>query len=222
LPVPTVAADATYISTVERGGVRVVGLPLLGMTTLQPGVYEWIEIVSGNVTFEPGVYIIRNVNPLTQIALNVLAGKVTAHGVMFYITNSPAYSPQSGAPYTGDAASMAEPPEVPTLVPSVVVNVGLLGSSYSGLNDPASPFSGMLFYQRRLDRRPIVLVQENLLGPGTISGTVYAKWGHTILAGRGTYNARFVTGTMRVLGVLGCRIDPPSLLPPVQEVFLVE
>jgi hypothetical protein len=43
-----------------------------------------------------------------------------------------------------------------------------------------------------------------------------------ILAGRGTYNVRFACGTMRVLGVLGCLIDPDGLLPPVREVFLVE
>lgn len=223
LPVPTLAVDASNVSDVERGGVRVIGLPLLGPTTeLHPGVYEWIEVVSGNVVFHPGVYIIRGVNPLTQIALNVIAAKVTAQGVMFYVTNTPAYSPSSGAPDAADAATMAPPPQVPTLVPSVVINVGLLGSNYSGLNDSASPFSGMLIYQRRQDRRPIVLVQEDLIGSGIIAGTVYAKWGHTILAGRGTYNARFVTGTMRVLGVLGCRIEPDGLLPPVREVFLVE
>jgi hypothetical protein len=222
LPAPTIAADANNVSDVLRGGVQVVALPLLTTTELHPGVYEWIEIVSGNVLFHPGVYIIRSANPLTGISLNIIAGQVTAQGVMFYVTNHASYAPGSGAPDSADESSTAPPPEIPTLIPSVVINAGLLGSRFSPLSDASSPFSGMLLYQRRHDRRPIVLVQENLLDPGLFAGTVYAKWGHVILAGRGTYNARFVCGTMRVLSVTGCRIDPDELLPPVREVFLVE
>ena len=62
-------------------------------------------------------------------------------------------------------------------------------------------FNGMMIYQRRQDRRPVVLIQENLLGPGTIGGTVSAKWEHVILAGIGTYDARIVAGTMRLIVV---------------------
>ncbi len=65
---------------------------------MTPGVYDWIQVVSGKVVFNPGVYIIRSVNPVTQIGLSVLAGQVSANGVMFYITNTTTYSATSGAP----------------------------------------------------------------------------------------------------------------------------
>ena len=74
----------------------------------------------------------------------------------------------------------------------------------------------------RQDRRPVVLIQENLLGPGTIRGAIYAKWGHVILAGIGTYDARFVAGTMRIVAVSNLTISPSTLFPPAQDVFLVE
>jgi hypothetical protein len=80
----------------------------------------------------------------------------------------------------------------------------------------------MLIYQRRLDRRPIVLVQENLLGPGQLHGTVYSKWGHVVLAGKGSYDARFVAGTMRIVALLDMQISPSVRLPAAQDVFLVE
>lgn len=106
--------------------------------------------------------------------------------------------------------------------PVTVINMGVLGSSFSGLNDPTSPFNGMVIYQRRTDRRPIVLVQENLLGPGQLSGTVYSKWGHVILAGKGVYDARFVSGTMRIIALLDLAIRPSTLLPAAQDIYLVE
>ncbi len=75
LPVPTVSADSTNVQPTAYGGMTVIGLPLgLGLSTiLRPGVYDYIEIVSGSVTFEPGVYIIRSVNPVTGIGLSMLA-----------------------------------------------------------------------------------------------------------------------------------------------------
>jgi hypothetical protein len=63
---------------------------------------------------------------------------------------------------------------------------------------------------------------ENLIGNGTLRGTVYSRWDHVILAGKETYNARFVAGTMRVVALLDVEISPDSLLPPAQDIFLVE
>ena len=97
LSAPTSASDPDNVNTALRGGVRVVSLPLItSPTVLQPGVYEWIEVVSGQVVFEPGIYIIRNVNPVTGLALSIIGGTVTADGVMFYLTNSPGYDAASG------------------------------------------------------------------------------------------------------------------------------
>jgi hypothetical protein len=223
LPVPTVASDPINVNPIEHGNRTVVGLPLIGPpVTLQPGVYEWIEVLSGQAIFQPGVYIIRGKNPLTQLALSVVAGQVQASGVMFYITDTSTYSPASGLPDVLDGEAVAPLPGTGNTPPCAVINIGLLSSTYSGLNDPSSPFNGLLIYQRRLDRRPIILVQENLLGAGQLRGTVYSKWGHLILAGKGSYDARFVVGTMRLIALLDMQIQPSVLLPPAQDVYLVE
>jgi hypothetical protein len=223
LSVPTLAADAVNVSATEYGGRTVAGLPVLGPpVTLQPGVYDWIEVVSGRAIFQPGVYIIRGQNPLTELSLNIIAGQVEASGVMFYITDSAAYTPASGLPDALDGETAAPVPSSSNIPPCAVINVGLLGSNYSGLNDPSSPFHGLLIYQRRWDRRPIILVQENLLGPGQLRGTVYSKWGHAILAGKGSYDARFVVGSMRLIALLDMQIRPSVLLPPAADVYLVE
>lgn len=130
--------------------------------------------------------------------------------------------PIGGTPDCFDGETSPGSSNVTNILPSVVINMGVLGSSFSGLNDSASPFNGMMIYQRRADRRPIVLVQENLLGAGQLRGTVYSKWGHVILAGKGTYDARFVTGTMRIIALLDMQISPATLLPAAQDVYLVE
>ena len=223
VPPPTVATDPAHVSSTLRGHVTVVGLPiLLPPVQLYPGVYESINVVSGRVVLNPGVYIIRNRSPLTQLPLSIVAGQVVADGVMFYITDDTSYSALGGSADSFDGESTPAPPNVHGLLPSAVINVGLLGSQFSPLHAPGSPYHGMMIYQRRHDRRPIVIVQENLLGAGHLRGTVYSKWGHVILAGKGNYDARFVVGTMRIVALLDVTIQPNQLLPPAQDVFLVE
>lgn len=222
LPVPTTTVDSANVNATNRGGVRIIGLPIGPWQVMNPGVYDWIEIVSGRVRMNPGVYIIRGRNPLTQISLNVLAGQVSAEGVMFYITNSAGYTPGSGSPDNSDGETVPATPGLGSLLPSVVLNVGLLGSQFTPLDDPTSPFDGMTIYQRRQDRRPIIVLNDDLLGTGEFSGRIYGKWAHVILAGRGTFDATFVAGTMRILAVLDAVVDPSNLLPPAEDVFLVE
>ncbi|HET6323646.1 MAG TPA: pilus assembly protein TadG-related protein [Planctomycetaceae bacterium] len=222
LPAPTVASDPVNVSATTFGGVQVTGLPLIGPpTVLNPGVYDWIEIVSGTVVFNPGVYVIRSVNPVTQVALSVVAGTVTAKGVMFYVTNTTTYSPASGAPDASDGNSVASPPTAMQLIPSVVI-ASLLGSSYSGLNSPASPFNGLLIYQRRLDRRPIVLADQQLLLAGTLQGTVYGKYAQIVFAANGTFDLSLVGGSIRFANILQTVLAPTQPLPPAQDVYLVE
>jgi hypothetical protein len=211
------------VNTAFRGGVTVTGLPILGPpVNLQPGVYDYINVVSGVVNFQPGVYIIRGRSPLTQLSLSMVAGTVNAQGVLFYITNSAGYDGASGAPDSGDGETAPAPPGLGALLPSVVIQAGLLGSGLSGLNSPGSPFDGMVIYQRRQDRRPIVIAHQNLLGSGDFSGAVYAKWGHVIFLGNGTYDARFVCGSMRVLTLFDSTLAPSRTFPPAQDVLLVE
>lgn len=221
LPVPTTLADPAHVNGTLRGGVRIVGLPVGPVQTLQPGIYEWIEIVSGRVRFDPGVYIIRSVNPVTQIALNILAGEVQADGVMFYITDSAGYSAASGVPDSSDGEAVPGNPAILDLLPSAVINLVLPGSRMSGINDPDSPFDGMLIFQRRRDRRPVAIV-SGLLGTPRVDGTVYAKWGHAILASRGTIETAFVAGTVRIVTTLPTTIAPRRLLPAAEDVFLLE
>jgi len=224
LPVPTMASGGANISNSYYGGKTIVGIPLITPpTVLHPGVYDYITIVSGRVIFEPGIYIIRGKHPVTQMSLSLVVGQVTAEGVMFYITDSPGYSPNSGAPDNHDGETEPATPGVLDVLPSAVLNIGLLGSRFSPLNAPGSPYNGLLLYQRRADRRPIVIVQENLL-PGTLfTGRIYAKWAHVILAGiGGTYDASFVCGSFRSLVVTDVTLAPSNPLPPAQDVFLVE
>jgi hypothetical protein len=63
------------------------------------------------------------------------------------------------------------------------------------LSSAGSRYNGMLLFQRRQDQRPIVFAQTSPQG-GTLSGTIYAKWGNVLVAGLGTYNARIVAGTL--------------------------
>lgn len=222
LPAPTFSADPANVSGTNRGGVSVANLPILPPVVLQPGVYDWIQVVTGPVTFSPGVYIIRKVNPVTQIALSILAGPVQADGVLFYITNSSGYSPGSGVPDAADGETVPAAPSVLTLVPSAIIDAGLLNSRFSGLNAPTSPFNGMLIYQRRQDRRPILIVQQGLIGASQFSGNVYAKWAHVLVTANGTLHTAFACGSLRVASVLDLTIDPNQPLPQALDVFLVE
>lgn len=223
LPAPTIASDPVNVSGVLRGGVRIADIPFISPPrTLLPGVYDYIQIVSGDVTFQPGVYIIRGVDPLTGIALNVLGATVTADGVLFYITDSGGYTPASGAPDDADGETVPPAPAILTIVPSTVINVLLPLSTYRGLDDPASPFDGMLIYQRRTDRRPVVLVNNLALGGRDIEGVIYSKWGHVVLSGSGFRETCVVAGTLRLLSVTPSLIAPTELLPPALDVFIVE
>jgi hypothetical protein len=191
---------------------------------LKPGVYNSITVVSlGDVTFQPGVYIVRGTNPQTKLSLSIIGGSLQAKGVLFYITDSANFDAATGTPDLNDDSS--ESPGNPLLssTPSALIAPLLLGSHISGLNDPGSPFNGMLVYQRRLDRRPILVAATKLVGGGDISGTIYSKWGHVaFLGGSGSYDLRICCGTLRVLTAFTTTLAPTNLLPAAQDVLLVE
>lgn len=196
---------------------------MLTETTLQPGVYDSITVISplGGIHFEPGVYIVRNVSPITQMSLCIV-GPVEADGVLFYITDSAGFDATTGTPDEGEAADDPPANPLPSSAPSAVIFPLLATASISGLNDPGSPFDNMLVYQRRLDRRPIVIEAQQLVGSG-MSGTVYAKWAHVaFIGGNGSYDMRFVSGTLRLVTASDSTIAPTMFLPAAQDVFLVE
>lgn len=197
---------------------------LLTQPTLEPGVYDSITVLAplGGAKFNPGVYVIRNKSPLTNMSLCIL-GPVDAQGVLFYVTDSSSYSAASGQPDAADDSTVAPANPVTSLIPSVVIATLMSGGRITGLDDPASPFHGLLIYQRPLDRRLIVLEVQQLLGGGDVSGSIYAKWAHTVfVGGAGTYDLRFVTGTMRVITAFDTTLAPGKLFPPAQDVLLLE
>jgi hypothetical protein len=223
LPVPTYAADPLNVFGEEHGAVSVISLPLLAPPVrLQPGVYEWIQIVSGRVIFDPGVYIIRGAHPVTQISLDITGGQVTGDGILFYITDTVDYTPAIGLPDAADGESVPPAAGAASMIPSVVINAGLPGTRLSGLSDDSSPFDGLLLYQRRVSRRPIMIVAEQLLGNAGLSGTIYAKWGQLDFIGHGTHDLAFAVGTGRIINVLECTFAPTRLFPPAEDVFVVE
>jgi Flp pilus assembly protein TadG len=197
---------------------------LLTQPTLQPGVYDSITVLSplSGATFSPGIYIIRSKSPITNMSLCIL-GPVEAKGVLFYITDQANFDASTGLPDAGDDSNAAPSNPVTSLAPSTMILSLLSGAHITGLNAPGSPFNGMLIYQRRLDRRPIIVEAQKLVGSGDISGTIYGKWAHTVfIGGAGSYNLRFVTGTMRVLTITDTTIAPTTLFPPAKDVLLLE
>jgi hypothetical protein len=225
LPPPTLSNASGLVSATNYGGVTVTGLPAIDPpVTLNPGIYDWIQVSSGVVTFSPGIYVIRSVNPQSGIALSLQGGTITAQGVMFYITNATGYSIATGAPDASDAANDSNPPPSPSqtsTTPSVAIDVGLFNGSFSPLA-AGGLFDEMLIYQRRDDRRPIVIVKQSLIGSASMAGTIYAKWGHLLLTCNGTLETRIAVGSLRFANVLQCTIAPGTLMPPAKDVYLVE
>jgi Flp pilus assembly protein TadG len=251
LPVPSSAVDSINVSATVQGhkiainvlSVQSVMQPLLGVlwpalktvleaalgTTfvtgpLQPGVYDSITVLSlGEVEFQPGVYVIRGKSPITQMSLAVIGGWIQADGVMFYVTDSAGFSAATGAPDATESSATAPGNVLSSTLPSILLAPLLPGSQISGISSAASPFNGMLIYQRRNDRRPIILAATHLVGGGQASGTIYSKWGHvSFVGGSGSYDLRFVCGTMRVITAFNTTLAPTTLLPAAQDVFLVE
>ncbi|QDV54075.1 pilus assembly protein TadG-related protein [Rosistilla oblonga] len=219
---PSTASDPDNVEVDDHGGVMVT-LNILKPfgTVLEPGVYDWIDVTAGIARFEPGVYIIRGKHPITGIALGITGGIVYADGVMFYVTSNSNYDPASGLPDAVENREVAPPNTIGAQLPSVLISP-LPGSRLSGLNDPSSPYHGMLVYQRPRDRRPITILSLQTLGITQFSGTVYSRWGHAILAGSGTFNSSFAVGTMRVVTLGNISLRPSGYFPAASDVYLVE
>jgi hypothetical protein len=227
VPPPTLMSDPANVHTQERGGRTIVGLaPITPPSVLQPGVYDWIDVVGAEVRFDPGVYIIRGKHPLTSISLSLVNATVIADGVMFYITTSSEYSPSSGLPDVNDGDTSPPPPGVPSVIPSVLIANVAASSRFTPIVDSGSPYDGLLIFQRRWSRRPIAIVQHDLLGgllgSTTFEGNVYAKWANLLLVGGGEYRSAFAVGSLRVVSALGVRISPVSHLSPAYDVYLTE
>jgi hypothetical protein len=156
------------------------------------------------------------------MALSIIGGQIKADGVLFYITNTANYDASTGSPEVGESSN-APPNPLLSSKPSAFIAPLLPGSHIAGLKDPNSPFDGLLVYQHRTDRRPILIGATKLVGGGDISGTIYSKGGQVLfLGGQGIYDLRFVSGTLRVLTLFDSTIAPTHLLPAAQDVLLAE
>lgn len=222
LPPPSTSTDSANVSLDDHGGVSVTLnlLKPLG-TVLTPGVYDWIDVTAGIATFEPGIYVIRGKHPITGISLSLTGAIVNAQGVMFYVTSNATYNTSSGMPDAAENREVAPANTLGATLPSVLI-APLPGSQITSLNDPSSPYHGMLIYQRPLDRRPLTILNVQLLGSSPISGTVYSRWGHAILAGSGSFGTSFAVSTMRVVTLGNISLQPSFPLPFASDVFLVE
>ena len=189
LPPPMVSNGVipTFHPAISVTGNRTVNLV--------PGVYPSIRIQSGTVVFEPGIYVIRGGE------LRVTEDRVTAHGVMFYITGDN-YNIYTGEP---DINDLGNPPPATdgASFGSVRINASL---QFHGLNDPGGPFDGMLFYQRRRNTNDFDLAGNS--AAGNLSGTFYAKWARMDISGQGTYGAQIIAASIDISGNGTVTIDP--------------
>ena len=182
-PTTATGAVATNYGTIKLSGNESV--------TLYPGVYNSISASANvTVTMQPGIYVIKG----GGISLSGNA-TVSGSGVMIYNTGSD-YNVNTGMP---DATDGSNPPPAsgnPTFgALSITGNGSLNLTSY---NNPASPYDGLLFYQRRLNTQTVDLSGNATVD--TMRGTVYAKWAELNLSGNGTMNTQFAVDRLNFTG----------------------
>lgn len=181
LPTPTIS---TGVDPANRGRVQISSTGYTG--TLQPGIYSEINISGGNVTFQPGIYVI------TGGELKITGGNVVANGVMFYITLRD-YNPSTGLPDSADGESL--PPTNNAQRGGITVTSS---ATLRALNNPTSPFHGMLFYLRRINDSAVTVAGNAT--SGQVVGTIYSKWSQLTLTGQGVFNTQFVIGNVKWSG----------------------
>jgi Flp pilus assembly protein TadG len=172
LPAPRAALG---VNIIDRGRIR--STSSLSTSTARPGLYSEILVSAGTVTFQPGFYVIRGGS------LTLTGGTISGQGVLFYLTGSD-YSALYGTPDNGDGENT---PSTTTTMGGVTISTQV---NLTGYGDSASPFYGMLIHTRRFNTNPIVLSSPQTAG--TLSGTVYSKWGPLTLSGSGIYNLQGV------------------------------
>jgi Flp pilus assembly protein TadG len=201
--------------------------------TLQPGVYEDIQISNGaTVTFQPGVYILSPQKPNEGLSITGDC-TVTGHGVMFYATGSD-YLDQSAGHWdavdgavnldtsTNQLPAAPDPQFNKVNFASVTINATNANVSITGITDPSSPYYNMSFFQRRRNQSDFN-IQGNAGQNVILGGTLYAKWATFKIAGGGKYNASFIAGSMAVSGQADVTINSTGKqFGAANQVFLVE
>lgn len=216
LPIPS---TANGVSNVDHGDAKVTNNQTVVLT---PGIYSSIAISGGDVTFQPGIYVLRPSGGGGNV-FTITGGTVRGTGVMFYNTGK-TYNPATGAPDSGDLTVATD--YRPTNTDTKSEHFG--GISINGPNvtftpPTTGPFKSILFYQRRFNDQPIT-INGGLPAPNGLQGVIYAKWANLKLAGSGTYNFGIVVGTISINGNAAVNIPEGLTLPEqkLQPVFLVE
>ena len=194
--------------------------------TLVPGIYKTISITGGTVTFTPGgIFVVGMNRNGNGNSFSITGGMVTGNGIMIYNTGSNytlSGTPDSSDNTAGSAdmqGGMSRPSQNPPgNFGDMTINGGNV--TLSPITDVNSPFKGMVFYQRRWNK-----TSPNIGGSGTlkITGTLYAKWAKFQLAGKGTFDAQFVVGSMAISGGATVTINANGKESGLaNQVFLVE
>jgi Flp pilus assembly protein TadG len=186
--------------------------------TFDPGIYTKITIDGGTSTFNSGIYVLGPGlgNGNGQQTLSIGNGAtVNGSGVMFYNTGSD-YQP-NGTPDSSDGSTLGT--DNSANFGSVSINGGTV--TLTPISNAASPFYGMLFYQRRWNTDDFSVGGNS--ATVSLTGTLYDKWGNFTLAGQGQYNAEFIVGSMTVSGNATVTINATGKNQGrVNQVFLVE
>jgi Flp pilus assembly protein TadG len=208
--------------------------------TLNPGVYEDIQIGGGTVTFNPGVYIL---SPTKNNQGFGVTGSPTikGDGVMFYLTGSDYLDTSPGywdaqddsqnaqvdgplPPTNGSDTLPAAPDPSFNKVSMASLNFNATNATVTlnGLKDSTSVFNNVLFFQRRRNTTA-ASIQGNAGVNVNLKGTMYAKWANFKVSGGGKYNAQFVVGSMAISGTADVTIlKNGNSLGRANQVFLVE
>lgn len=182
---------------------------------MHPGVYGSVSISGGNVHFVPGIYVLSPQQNTTNTII-VTGGTIQASRIMIYNTGN-SYNPNTGLPDSNDGSQ--PPVSSPSALGdgtnywgSVQLNTGATMTPLDSTNTTqdswasskyhattiSSAFDGMLFYQRR--RNDSTLTVTGNASEGSLTGTLYDKWGQTSITGQGTYGAQFIVGSMKLSG----------------------
>jgi Flp pilus assembly protein TadG len=245
LPVPGPSTVSSITGSGWTTRISAVKVSSNQTVTLNPGIYEDINITGGDVTFNPGVYILsptKNNQGLRISGTDAAPRGVRGTDVMFYFAASNYLTGGAGSLDAADGAfdGPLPPTNGSTSLPQDAngVNLATLAIAGSGGNvsltglayQTGDPNDRVLFFGRRRSQDPSGskgLYSISGGGSGnmavSVQGTIYAKWAQFGLSGGGTYNAQFIVGSLKLGGGATMTINGTGInRGRANQVFLVE
>jgi Flp pilus assembly protein TadG len=170
--------------------------------SLQPGIYQSINVGSGSATFAPGIYV------LAGGGLTIGNGStVSGTGVMFYNTSSK-YNATTGVDGSGG-----------TFGPFYLNGGTTL--NITGITTSSSAFNGMLFFQDRANTQTVTL--DNGTATPSATSSFYAPAANLTIAGGATFDSPFIVGSLTLSNNAQLNITPSGASQPYANlVFMVE